>query len=109
MGSSGTEPITAERNVKIRPQPVRQRHVPTRPEVREGGRNIRKIEIKRQTVSEQKRQPKRDRRIAEEIGVDLVAVQDNQQPPILRLQGLEQRKAHVGRHLVEIVRNIELE
>jgi hypothetical protein len=47
--------------------------------------------------------------IAEEVGVDLIAVQENQQPPILRLQRLIERKIHIGCHLIEVVRDVELE
>src|SRR6202008_939707 len=58
---------------------------------------------------EQERQADRDRGVAEEVGIDLVAVQDDQDPAILRLQRLIEREVHVRGHLVEIVRHKQLE
>src|SRR5205823_5492177 len=101
--------IAAERNVKISPQPGRQRDMPTRPEFGERGRDIGKIEVDRQSVAEQETKADRNRGIAEEVRIDLIAVEENEQPAILGLQRLVEREAHIGRHLIEIVRDVELE
>src|SRR5258708_31503775 len=101
--------IAAERYVKIGPQPARQRHVPARPEFRKRDGGIGKIEVDRQPVAKEQRKAYGDRGIAEEICVDLITVQENQQPPVLRLKRLIERKRHIGGHLVEIVRDVELE
>ena len=103
------EAIAAERNVEIGPQPVRQRDVPARPEFGKRTGNIRKIEIDRQTIAEQQSETDRDRGVAEKIGVDLIAVEDDQQPAIRGLQRLVQRKVQIGRHRVEVIGDIELE
>src|SRR5258706_16275797 len=109
VGSEATMTIAAERYVKIGPQPARQRHVPARPEFRKRDGNIWKIEVDRQPIAKEQRKAYGDRGIAEEICVDLIAVQENQQPPVLRLERLIERKRHIGGHLVEIVRDVELE
>jgi hypothetical protein len=45
--------------------------MPPAPEIREARRDIRAVEIDRQPVAEQRREPHGDQRIAEEIGEDL--------------------------------------
>src|SRR5881392_4184903 len=101
--------IAAERNVTIGPQPVRERYVPARPELGKRGRDVGKIEVDRQAVAEQGRKSDRNRGVAEEVSVDLIAVEKNQQPAILGPQRLVEREAHMGRHLIEVVRHVELE
>ena len=71
--------------------------------------DIGKVEIDRQTIAEQQPKADGDRGIAEEVRVDLIAVQEDQQPAVLRPQRLIEREVHIGRHLVEIVRNVKLE
>src|SRR5689334_15731421 len=83
--------------------------MPARPEFGEGGRDVGKIEVDRQAVAEQETKPDRNRGIAEKVRIDLIAVEENEQPAILRLQRLIEREAHVRRHFIEVVRNVELE
>ena len=109
IGSEAAMAIAAERDVKIGPEPARQRHVPARPEFRKRGGGIWKIEVERQPIAKEQCKAYGDRRIAEEIRVDLIAVQENQQPSVLRLERLIERKRHIGGHLVEIVRDVEFE
>ena len=78
--------IAAERNVKIGSQPGRQRDMPARPEFGERGRDVGQIEVDRQPIAEQETKPDRNRGIAEEVRIDLIAVEENQQPAILGLQ-----------------------
>src|SRR6267142_7161452 len=83
--------------------------MPARPEFGERDRDVGKIEIDRPAVAEQETKPDRNRGIAEEVRVDLIAVEENKQPAILGLQRLVEREAHIGRHFIEVVRDIALE
>src|SRR6267154_2437888 len=83
--------------------------MPACPELGKRSRDVWKIEINRQTIAKQQRKAYRDRRIAEEVSLDLIAVQEDEQPAILCLERLVEREIHIGRHLVEVVRNVELE
>ena len=63
--------VPAERDVEVVAQPARERHVPAPPEVRDRGRRVRRVEVLREREAEQERDPDRDVRVAEEVGVDL--------------------------------------
>src|SRR5690349_10601682 len=84
VGARPPAAIAAEGNVEIGPEPRRERNVPARPELGERARQIGTVEIDRETVAEQQAEAERDRGIAEEIGIDLEAVEDDQDPAILR-------------------------
>src|ERR1700716_3177680 len=109
IGSEDAVSVTAEWDIKIGSQPGRERDMPARPEFGKRRCDVRQIEVDGQTIAEQKRKSDRYRRITEEIRIDLIAVQKNQQPAVLSLQRFVERESHIGRHLVEIVRDVELE
>src|SRR6187455_957580 len=83
--------------------------MPARPELGKRRGNVWKIEVDRQAIAEEQCKTYSDRRITEEIGVDLIAIKKHQQPPVLGLQRLVEREIHVGGHLVEVVRDVEFE
>src|SRR5882762_6878751 len=83
--------------------------MPARPELGKRYRGVWKIEINRQTIAKKQRKSYGDRRIAEKVSVDLIAIEENEQPPVLRLERLVERKIHIGCHLVEVVRDVEFE
>ena len=66
--------VAAERDVEVVAQPARQRHVPAPPEVRDRRRRVRRVEVLREGEAEEERDPDRDVRVAEEVGVDLDGV-----------------------------------
>ncbi len=75
-------PVAAQWNVKIIAQKVRQRDVPTRPELHDAGRFVRRSEVDRQANAEQQRQSDRHVRIAGEIEVDLKCIGERAAPTI---------------------------
>src|SRR6266446_7100322 len=67
IGSEAAMAIAAQRDIKIGPQPARQRHVPARPEFRKRAGAIWKIEVDRQPIAKEQRKAYGDCRITEEI------------------------------------------
>ena len=63
--------VAAERDVEVVAEPARERHVPAPPEVRDRRRGVGRVEVLREREPEEERDPDRDVRVAEEVGVDL--------------------------------------
>jgi hypothetical protein len=83
--------------------------MPTAPELSERRRDIGKIEVLRQPIPEQQRQTDGDRRVAEKVRVNLIAVKKNTDSAVLGRQSLIQRVVHIGGYLIEVVGHEQLE
>ena len=73
-GAESTLSITAQRNIKVVPQPARKGYMPTGPEFADILRQIRSIEIIRDVIAKNLRRTDRDIAVPGEIVVDLKAV-----------------------------------
>src|SRR5438046_10722281 len=85
VGPPGPFPIAAERNVQIVLEELRERDVPAMPEVLNGLRQVRQVEIVRPAKTEAEAQTPSDVGVAREIEVDLQRIKiDIRQRPDAR-------------------------
>jgi hypothetical protein len=73
-GEEAAPAVPAEWDVDVVAQPARERHVPAAPEVLDRDGAVGSVEVLREAEAEEERNPDRDVRVAEEVGVDLDGV-----------------------------------
>ena len=79
-------PVAAERDVEVVAEPSRQRHMPPPPEVRDGRRGVRPIEILGELEAEDAAESDRHVGIPGEVEIELDGVRQRAEPRVDRRQ-----------------------
>ena len=100
--------VAAERNIQVVAEPAGQRNVPAAPELLDGGRSVRIIEVFAEMEAEHASETDGHIAVAGKIEVDLQRVANGARPSCQHADLSGRQREHRVRHLTERVRQQQL-